>query len=176
MTPFTVCIYLCVAWWFSNVFFCSREGEGTMGQRVLKGQMELREKRYDFTHTIARAKHLWCFLHRLKLSLSRCVSTRNIITPQEGSLLISLMFQGEMGSEGLRGLPGESGNKGTKVGRKNCIIISLICISSNGHHTLFEFHSHPLHLLSTLSPLNRETMVCQAPEDHQGPQGSLGEM
>lgn len=33
---------------------------------------------------------------------------------QTGSMLITL-FQGEMGSEGLRGLPGESGNKGAKV-------------------------------------------------------------
>lgn len=65
----------------------SWEGEGTMGQRVLKGQMELREKRVKW---------------------------------------------------GPRACEGFQVNRETKV--------------------------------------QRETMVCQAPEDHQGPQGSLGEM
>lgn len=68
-----------------------------------------------------------------------------------GSMLITL-FQGEMGSEGLRGLPGESGNKGAKVR-----FIS----------PLLNFNLSLGIIIFTCSPsLHRETTAFQGPEEH----------
>lgn len=41
-------------------------------------------------------------------------------------LTIDFTFQGEMGPEGLRGLPGESGNKGAKVRR--AVLLYSMCL------------------------------------------------
>lgn len=66
-----------------------------------------------------------------------------------------------MGSEGSRGLPGESGNKGAKV--------RFILPLSN-------FNLSPEIIIFTCSaPLHRETTAFRGPEDHPGYQENLEE-
>lgn len=78
-------------------------------------------------------------------------------------MLFYCMFQGEMGSEGTRGLSGEAGNEGAKV------------YTAAVKHVCSYEHCKLLTLSSNFSSLIRETMACQDPGDRQGPQGSLGE-
>lgn len=73
-----------------------------------------------------------------------------------------MLFQGEMGSEGLRGLAGESGKKGAKV--------RFIWNLSDFNLSL------EVIILIFLLPLNREITVFQDPEDHLGHPENLEEM
>lgn len=75
--------------------------------------------------------------------------------------MLILSFQGEMGSEGLRGLPGETGIKGAKVR------FSLLLSNPNLSPGIVTFTRSP--------PLHRETTAFQGPEDHLGHQENLEE-
>lgn len=84
-----------------------------MGQRVLKDLMELRETRYELMYTIIQSVKHFCVIKPFAVAQIICFIEIHHSTTM--GLNTDFMFQGEMGPEGTRGLPGEEGTKGTKV-------------------------------------------------------------
>lgn len=96
-----------------------------MGRRVLKGRMDLKERRYELINTLSNI----CFCLR-----SKFLFYWDLLMSTTMRVIAGFVFQGEMGSEGLRGLAGESGNKGTKVRRDVLWVISFVLLFE--HYTL----------------------------------------
>lgn len=176
MFPFKFRLHwLCVGFLIVLVFQ-GRRGDygpkGGQGPNGVKG-----DKVWDH-NTIAEysnrtsVKHLCVlnFLPRLKWFHP----LRYIIPPQGGS--VPIYFSGWNGARGLERTSRWSRKQRNK-GEESCTVFT-ICTCSYEHHILLNSLIYPLllHLLLTWSPLNRETMACQAPGDHRGQQESLGEM